>query len=194
MRIVFFFLLAIAVPVLPAPGQQTSVNSSQTEAISSSAEMQRLFEEDQAARQKPPLSRTEGVSLYRQDVARRIAVRALVDQGALHTAQDFENAAFIFQHGDTADDYLLAHTLAIIAVAKGRASALWIATATLDRYLNKIGQPQIYGTQYLRHPDATWTQEPYNRALISDAMRQQLGVPPLAAQEKQLEEYKMPSK
>lgn len=108
---------------------------------------------------------------------------------ALHTAVDFENAAFIFQHGDTADDYLLAHTLATIAVAKGRSSALWIAAATLDRYLHKIGQSQIYGTQYMTHPDAPWTQSPYNTALIPDALREELGVPSISAQKKQLEQY-----
>jgi hypothetical protein len=63
----------------------------------------------------------------------------MIDNDALHTAQDFEHAAFIFQHGTAADDYLLAHTLATIAVAKGRTSALWIVTATLDRYLGQIG-------------------------------------------------------
>jgi hypothetical protein len=32
------------------------------------------------------------------------------------------------------------------------------------------------------------TQEPFNRSLISDAVRRQLGVPSLAAQQTQLEE------
>jgi hypothetical protein len=38
------------------------------------------------------------------------------------------------------------------------------------------------------------TQEPYNRVLISDALRQQLGVPKQAAQQKQLEQFTAPSK
>ncbi len=41
------------------------------------------------------------------------------------------------------DDYLLAHTLAMIAVAKGDEGSLWIGTATLDRYLQSVGKPQI---------------------------------------------------
>ena len=188
---VILLILASSFLAQSATGQSTPALTQSTPATSSSAEMQRLFDEDQAARQTPPTSKEKGVEIYRQDAERRITARKLITDNALHTAQDFENAAFIFQHSDTADDYLLAHTLAMIAVAKGHASALWIATATLDRYLNKIGQPQIYGTQYQRKPETPWTQEPYNRTLISDALRQQLGVPDLAAQEKQMEKYKL---
>jgi hypothetical protein len=153
--------------------------------------MKRIFDEDQAARQNAlSFSKAQGMALYKEDAARRIAVRKLLDAGNLHTGEDFEEAAFIFQHGDSADDYLLAHTLATLAVAKGRASAVWIMTATLDRYLQKIGQPQIYGTQFVPHPDGQWTQEPYNRNLISEDLLQQLGVPSRADQEKQLESYR----
>ena len=83
-----------------------------------------------------------------QDEQRRGAVAELLKQGKLHTGEDFEHAAFIFQHGGTPDDYLLAHTLAMVAVARGRSTAIWIAAATLDRYLQNIKQPQIYGTQF----------------------------------------------
>ena len=185
-------LLAFVLAVPPAFTQQpVAVNptAKPTESHSSSAAMTRLFSEDQSARQALWVSKAQGIALYKADAARRIAVRKLLDNGDLHTGEDFEEAAFILQHGDNADDYLLAHTLATLAVAKGRTSAVWIMTATLDRYLQKIGQPQIYGTQYLPHPGGEWTQEPYNRTLISDWLRQQLGVPSLAAQGKQLEEY-----
>ena len=93
----------------------------------------------------------------------------------------------MFQHGSTSDDYLLAHTLAMIAVAKGDASALWIGSASLDRYLQSIGKPQIYGTQFKRDSDANATQQPYDRDLIQNALRRQLGVPSLAAQQEQLQ-------
>ncbi len=88
-----------------------------TKGCSSSIEMQRIFQEDQSARQKPASSKLEGMNIYRQDAARRAAVHKLLDDGALHGAQDFEYASFIFQHSDNADDYLLAHTLATYAIA-----------------------------------------------------------------------------
>ena len=81
------------------------------------------------------------------------------------------------------DDYLMAHTLSMIAVAKGDSSALWIATATLDRYLQSTGKPQIYGTQF--KPGKEASQEPFNRKLISDSLRHEMGVPSLAAQQEQ---------
>jgi hypothetical protein len=93
----------------------------------------------------------------------------------------------LFQHGDTSQDSLLAHTLAMVAVAKGASSALWIAAATLDRYLQKIGQPQIFGTQFQQDGKNDWSQDPFDRDLISDPLRQRLGVPILAAQKMQFE-------
>jgi hypothetical protein len=101
----------------------------------------------------------------------------------------FQRAAYVFQHGDTPDDYLLAHTLAMVAVARGQSGAVWIASATLDRYLNSIHQPQIYGTQFRTKPNEPATQEPYNRTLISDALRRQLRVPSQAVQEEQRKRY-----
>ena len=80
----------------------------------------------------------------------------------------------------------MAHTLAMIAVARGEDSALWIATATLDRFLQSIGQPQVYGTQFKSGVNDEATQEPYNRDVIADELRRQLGVPSLAAQQEQL--------
>jgi hypothetical protein len=115
-------------------------------------------------------------------------VRELLKDGKLHTGEDFEHAAFIFQHSGTPDDYLLAHTLAMVAVARGRTSALWIGAATLDRYLLNIQQPQIYGTQYQWKNNDPTTQEPYHRELISDALRRALGVPPLAEQDERRKE------
>jgi hypothetical protein len=92
-----------------------------------------------------------------------------------------------FQHGTTADDYLLAHTLATIAVAKGRTSALWIVTATLDRYLGQIGQPQIYGTQTHRPSSTPWTQEPYNRTLVPESLLKVLGVDSRTEQQRRVD-------
>jgi hypothetical protein len=154
----------------------------------SNAEMQRIYDADQAPRQDPgKLSAADWKEIDRKDAERRARTRELLSVGALSTADDFRLAAFIFQHGSIPGDYLLAHTLASIAGARGDASATWIMTATLDRYLQSIGQPQIYGTQFKPTPDAT--QEPYDRALISDALRRELGVPSLAAQVHQQQEF-----
>jgi hypothetical protein len=156
----------------------------------SNPDMQRIYDEDQKPRQAANMSHADWATINRQDEDRRVQLRVLLAKNALHSGKDFEQAAFIYRHRANPGDYLIAHTLAMIAVAHGNAGALWIATATLDRYLKAIKQPQIYGTQFNKSKDTPWTQEPYDRTLITDELRRQLGVPSQAAQEKQLEAYK----
>lgn len=150
------------------------------------AEMQAIFDEDQRLRMPQKI---DWSVVNRTDAERRESTRKLLAAGALHTGKDYEEAAFVFQHGSTPQDYLLAHTLAMVAVSKGDSTAIWIAAATLDRYLQNAGQKQIYGTQYLNKQNEPWTQDPYDRTLVSDALRLQLGVPPQNLQQKRLDSY-----
>lgn len=149
------------------------------------AEMTALFKADQADR-STGIGAIDWAKVEPRDAARRLRTKTLLDQGALASGDDFYHAAFIFQHGSDAQSYLLAHVLATTAVARGRRNAAWIAAATLDRYLQEIGQKQIYGTQFATPPDGggATTQEPYDRSLISDALRKVAGVPSQARQEK----------
>lgn len=168
----------IGVGIATAGPAQTSA----TPAYSTNPEMTAIFEADQAARTDPAKIDWEKVAV--EDALRRARTKALLDAGALASGEDFRRAAFVFQHGGTPDDYLMAHTLAVIAVARGDARAPWIAAATLDRYLQAVGQKQIYGTQYQTHPGEPTTQEPYDRTLVSDALRAAMNIPSQADQEK----------
>jgi hypothetical protein len=161
-----------------------------------------LFIDDQAERTVRGAIFKYGPDVNSRDAIRRVEAKLLLAAGELKTAQDFHDAAFIFQHGHSPDDYLLAHILAIEAVIKGDASSKWIAAATLDRYLQAIGQKQVFGTQYLsksylyllQHkddPDAVnspeaqqkgMTQDPYDRTLVPDALRGDFCVPIQVAQ------------
>jgi hypothetical protein len=144
-------------------------------------EMKRIYEEDQKPREGGV--NIDWATVGKADGARREAVRKLLAEGALPSGPDFNRAAYIVQHGDKPGDYLLAHTLAMVAVKKGDDDAIWIAAATLDRYLQSIQQPQIYGTQFRMPPNEPTTQNPYDRNLISDALRKELNVPVQADQE-----------
>ena len=155
------------------------------ETYTSNAEMLAIFAEDQKVRQGE-ISEAQWAVISKEDTARRERTRGLLARDQLHTSEDFRAAAFVFQHGDGPDDYLLAHTLATIAVGKGDNGAVWIASATLDRYLQSIQRPQIYGTQFVGNSGSPQTQEPFNRDLISDSLRAELGVPSLANQQEQL--------
>ena len=148
------------------------------------SQMKQIFDEDQRVREAKQIDWTV---VGKSDGERRDQTRKLLAAGALHTGADFKEAAFVFQHGSTPQDYLLAHTLAMVAVSKGDPTAIWIASATLDRYLENIGQKQVYGTQFNSKGNDPWTQEPYDRDLISDALRRQLGVPSQQLQQRRLE-------
>lgn len=150
------------------------------------AEMTAIFDADQADRQ---VDRTDWSVVASADEKRRARTEQLLDSGALQSGDDFYHAAFVFQHGAKAEDYLKAHLLAMIAVARGKSGAVWIASATLDRYLRAIDKPQVLGTQYRRPKGAGVTQDPYDRTLVSDAMRKALQVPSLAEQEQQRQQY-----
>lgn len=144
-----------------------------------------------------------------RDAARREQARALLAMSGL-TGADYYYAAYLFQHGDKPDDYLFAHILATQAVAMGNTRAKWISAATLDRYLQAIGQKQVFGTQfldenyayYLEHqhdPDVVQkyktmssqqTLAPYNQQLLTDTIRRSFCVPPLAAQQQHITDVK----
>jgi|SRR5579864_6617 len=153
------------------------------------ASIKQLFEEDQNDRRG---AMSEGPEQWKKiserDAVRRRAAHELMDAGALKTGEDFEDASIIFQHGDGPQDYLLAHVLAMAAMEKGDAQARWIAAATMDRYLQSLKQPQIFGTQYAwagRKPKARGaTQAPYDKNLLSDALRREFCVATFADQQR----------
>jgi hypothetical protein len=151
----------------------------------SNPEMKRIFDADQADRKADGAS-GDWSQMGKRDAERREQTRRLLADGKLQTGEDYLGAAFVFQHG-SGDDYLLAHTLAILATKKGASRGPWIAAATLDRYLQGIGRKQIYGTQTL-FSGGQWSKEPFDRDLVSDSLRRELGVPDLAAQDAQFAE------
>lgn len=148
--------------------------------VPSNAEMAAIYAADQADRHAG--MDTDWTVVAPRDRARRQRVRELLDQGLLASGQDYQYAAFVFQHGDEPEDYLLAHALAMAAQAKGKHDAAWIAAASLDRYLSSTGENQIFGTQFERAADGTTVQKPGDTVLVTDAVRRAVGVPPLTEQ------------
>lgn len=150
------------------------------------AELTSMFLEDQRARQD--IKNIDWPTLRNADAKRRARTDFLLKSSGVKSGDDFFHAAYIFQHGYAASDYLEAHALAMTAIARGRGDAAWIAAATLDRYLQTIGQKQIYGTQFLQSGDH-YTQEPYDRGFLPDIVRRAVGVPPLADQADELKKW-----
>ncbi len=82
------------------------------------------------------------------DVARLRRTKELVQSGDLATADDFDHAALVFQHGNVFEDYATAHELSVCALLLGKRSASWLAGASYDRMLVHCGIPQRFATQY----------------------------------------------
>ncbi len=145
----------------------------------------------------------------KRDEARREQAHTLLAKGG-RSGEDCYYGAFIFQHGQNAEDYLFAHVLATQSIALGYTRARWISAATLDRYLQQIGQKQVFGTQYqggnsayyLEHqhdPDVLkkfksmsdqQTLEPYASQIIPDSIRAEFCVPPLGLQQQHIADVK----
>ncbi|WP_436356490.1 hypothetical protein [Brevundimonas sp. CEF1] len=168
--------------------------ASAQQGLADNAEMAALYAADQAVRANIDPAKYRDRAFVEQmnaeDAVRRTQTRALLDAGALQTGEDYRAAAFIFQHGSTPDDYLLAHSLAVTGAAKGSSGAAWIAAATLDRYLQSIDRKQIYGTQTRMVSGGEPTLEPYDRDLLPDALRTAVNVPTLPEQDARLEQFK----
>jgi hypothetical protein len=159
-------------------------------------ELRALYEADQADRQftRPPTDEDWAVVSAR-DSERQARVYELVKGDELSVAEDFYHAAMVLQHGDTAEDVLVAHILATVAGFMGDERGPWLSAASLDRYLLRTRMPQRLGTQYVK-PGAEdpfeidssqpWSQGPYVRWL-PDSVRKVLGVESLADQAKRVE-------
>jgi len=126
------------------------------------------------------------------DAARHTKAKELLAQGKVETGREYFFVALLFQHSGDPDELMLAHVLAVTAASKGFSHAKWMAAATMDRYLQSVNQPQVFGTQF-KMSAGQWTMEPYSRSAISDALRGQWCVVPLADQETVLKAYQQGS-
>jgi hypothetical protein len=180
-----------SLPTLKSPLTGLSNDLWGVQNTSPNQEMSKIFSDDQAIREE--MVNLGGYNKVKDDatfmkrwqdgdIVRLAKTRELLTEGQLKSGVDYYRAAFVFQHSLKAEDYLKAHNLAIISMALGYKNAAWISAATLDRYLQNIGQPQIYGTQFTRNQQGGLTQERFNKILISDSERKALGVPALSEQ------------
>jgi len=149
------------------------------------------FDVDENGKPVPHKEWKESPDMTAHDVIRRKRVREMLNQGTVRTNNDYTWASFIFQHGETPDDYLLAHVLAMVAASRGDKTARWVAAATLDRYLHSIKRPQVFGTQFVNGEKGELTQGEYNHDLVSNSLRAAVCV---RSYEKQVDQVKQAQK
>jgi len=162
-----------------------------------SEELKALYEADQADRQftSPPTDE-DWKAISARDAERRARAYELLRGDQLSAAEDFYHAAMVLQHGDSAEDILVAHILATAAGFRGDERGYWLSAASLDRYLLRTRVPQRLGTQYVKSSaedpfaidsSQPWGQGPYIRWL-PDSIREVFGVEPLTGQAERVRE------
>jgi hypothetical protein len=160
-----------ASPSVPAPDPPPADN----------AELARMNQEDQADRQGT-IHDVDWTVVKPRDDARLKRTKELYAAGALRTGRDWLRAAMILQHGNDADDFLLAHEMCVVALAQGVTEARGLAAASEDRFLRKIGRSQRFGSQF--EPEGEPGKWRFRLAPmdtgVTDELRAAMGVPPLA--------------
>jgi tetratricopeptide (TPR) repeat protein len=138
------------------------------------AELTILCDEDQADRKVENGKSIDWGVVAPRDAKRLARVKALYLDGKFSSAADFFHAALVLQHGVSPEDYLLAHEFAVVAIRKGypNSAAAWLAAASEDRFLQRIGRKQRVGTQ-LSDPIVV-------DGCVTDRLRAELSVPSLA--------------
>ena len=182
MRIAALLLLSLL--TLQFYGQDASPATASSP-VQDNATLTAMYNTDQKAREG---DHVDWGKLAKDDEQRRKDLREMLAAGQVRTGTDFYHAALIFQHGQNPDDYLLAHVLAMDAVALGSKEARWLSAATLDRYLLSIWQPQVFGTQFHGgYGYGPMTHDRINPAIVTDPMRVATCVASSAQQDKVLE-------
>ena len=177
-RISLPVLIIAVLTVLSSPmwGQQNRATPRTSKKAKSA--LRKIYDEDQE-------DRTDEAG----DATRKEQVRRLIRDGQVQSGEDYYFAAYIFQHGQSPNDFIFAHVLAVTAVSKGFHGAMWLSAATLDRYLHSMKQPQIFGTQYGSLNDSSDDQGLYDEGMVSD-LRALWCVAPYSAQTKILSDVR----
>ncbi|MEO1715367.1 MAG: hypothetical protein AAFU60_18720 [Bacteroidota bacterium] len=124
--------------------QQTEENKM----VADNAELKALAEADQADREPEKI---DWVIVNNRDEERQKRVTEMLKEGGVRTAEDYANAAIIFQHGQDTTASRLAVAMMRKAVELDSTQDKWLLAAAIDRDLMRRDLPQIYGTQYRRN-------------------------------------------
>jgi hypothetical protein len=148
-----------------------------TATAQNNSELAQMFAEDQSDRR---LDEIDWAVVSQKDAERRSAAMSILEAGGIQTAQDYYNAAMIFQHGGSEEEIRLAHSFATIASALGHSTAAnWLKAASWDRLMLRFDQPQWYGTQYVMDDTGDWELYPVAPGVVSDEQRAEWSVPSL---------------
>jgi hypothetical protein len=151
------------------------------EPIAPNEELRQIVAADQQDR-TAPLGSIDNAKLAPRDAERRAKVKAILARGEIRAAEDFFNAALVFQHGETVEDSRLAFALVTVAstLSPERPGPRAAACSAWDRLLLRSGKPQWYGTQF--EPSESTGKivlSKIDEAAVTDNDRRSCGLPTL---------------
>ena len=144
--------------------------------------LKKLEEADQSDR-SPGSNKIDWDVIGKRDALRRASAAAILKAGEVRTADDYLNAAILFQHGDAIEDTELALALATTAsrIDPGNKDAKILTAQAWDRILVRRGKPQWYGTQFSRDTSTgKWVMSPIEPGVVSEAQREAMGIPTIS--------------
>ncbi|MBI1333146.1 MAG: hypothetical protein GC165_09730 [Armatimonadetes bacterium] len=149
--------------------------------MKSDEEVTKICADDQAVRSKDwsKLSSKEMKEIMDGDKKRKTRIIDLLKKGRVVTAEDFDHASLVLQHGSSWEDYALAHELSICSLLLGRQEAAWLCAATYDRMSLSAGYRQRYGTQYSSDGGGPFKLDAFDTTGIGDAERKAMHCPTL---------------
>lgn len=164
MRAAAVFLLFLALGVFPGEAQADLELVSCVGHPGIQEEMSRRLQQIAAEDQADRAGRPEVIDwsvVTPRDIKRRIEVGEIFGRGCFSTAADYAAGAIIYQHGDTADHAFQAFIWSKRGLDLGDQSQKWWVSASLDRYLMRIGHKQLFATQYSKPVgEQCWCLEP----------------------------------
>lgn len=161
-------------PFLKLPTEQAGLGT--LESLKDNQELKGLCDQDQTDRTPPKGKSIDWADVTPRDQARLKRVKELYTQNSLKTANDYDCAATVLQHGQVPEDFLLAHEFWVVAIGMGKndRETLSMAAAAEDRYLMNIGRPQRFGTQLRSVDNGPITLYPVD-AGVTDELRRLMG-------------------
>jgi hypothetical protein len=135
---------------------------------------------DQAARENfSKMTAAQMNEMGKQDKMRLNRMLELLEAGRVQTAEDFDHASLVFQHGETWTHYCIAHELSICTLLLDSNNSAWLAAASYDRMLCSGGYHQRFATQYGSTGNSKVTLNPVDTTGIGDAERKAMKCPTL---------------
>ena len=172
---------ALALSAELAAGQKKDTKPSQKDI---SRELKELYDSDHKDQEDPNWNETTDLEYSRRQKVRRDRVMEIIEAGMLADLQDWDNAALLLQHGESADDFLLAHILSIPSGMEDTPFGKFMCAATLDRFLQNCSRPQIFTTQSgAADPSVYAPAEPFDDSM-SQALRAVFGLEPVRGKPK----------